>query len=199
MKPSLTVVLPVHNAEASLRRDTYAVVEACSELTGRFELLILDDGSTDDTYEVANELAAEYRQIRVTRRSKRAGLGEALETIRRRIKSDVVIVHDGASRVNAEQLRLVWKQQTLAARGGAQPDAGVSFADLRRPGQTHAAMAEAHRRLMGFQRITVDASAEESPTAPLDKPQERRDGVGSIPPLPRPNLLSALTAFALNE
>ena len=81
MDSSLTVVLPINNAERTLRRDVVDVLEAAAELTALFEVLIVDDGSTDDSYDVAVELAMAYRQVRVMRRSRRKGLTESLREI----------------------------------------------------------------------------------------------------------------------
>ncbi len=212
MQSSLTVVLPIHNAERTLRRDVSDVLEAASELTSQVEVLVVDDASTDDSFESATELAREYRQVRVVRRSKRQQLPETLRAIRANIASDVVIVHDGSSRVNADQLRLIWRQQQVlgAVRDSAQGAAGVSFADLRRPSMTQPAMEVAHRRLWGFQRLLGPATEPETETpADLNTDNRRKDeasqpapakrGVGVVPKLPRTNVFGSITDFALGE
>ncbi|MEQ8847207.1 glycosyltransferase [Botrimarina sp.] len=215
MEPSLTVVLPVQNAERTLRRDVGDVLEAAAELTPRVEVLVVDDASTDDSFETASELANEFRQVRVVRRARSSSLNQTLREIRSSIRSDVVIVHDGSSRVNPDQLRLIWRQQqVLRAVRDSQPAAGgVSFADLRRPSITQPAMEAAHRRLWGFQRMADTAPAADSAAAAaaaLADDNRRRDeaespapaarrGVGVVPPLPRPNVLGSIADFALGE
>src|SRR3954462_3394156 len=67
LNKSLTVVLPVHNGETRLRKSVHEVLELASELTSKFGVLIIDDGSNDATYEVAEELAARYPQVTVRR------------------------------------------------------------------------------------------------------------------------------------
>lgn len=212
VESSLTVVLPVHNAERTLRRDVSDVLEAASELSSRVEVLIVDDASTDDSFESAAELARDYRQVRVLRRSRRQPLSDLLGEVRASIKSDVVIVHDGSSRVNPDQLRLIWRQQQVlgAVRDAQEGREGVSFADLRRPSMVQPAMEAAHRRLWGFQRVaSSDATAAAAGTViskdenrRADKasvgPKDRR-GMGVIPSLPRANVLGSITDFALGE
>lgn len=219
VESSLTVVLPIQNAERTLRRDVSDVLEAASELTSRVEVLIVDDASTDDSFESATELAREYRQVQVMRRTRRQALTEVLREVRANVQSDIVIVHDGSSRVNSNQLRLIWRQQQVL---GAVRDAqgtgreGVSFADLRRPSMVQPAMEAAHRRLWGFQRVaTVPTPAAAPSAAPAASsatasdenlrtdeastgPKTRR-GMGVIPSLPRANVLGSITQFTLGE
>lgn len=205
MDRSLTVVLPIHNAERTLRRDVRAVLDAAADLSPKIEVLVVDNASTDDSYEAASELAVEFPQVRVLRRPQRAGLGEALGRIRRGLDADTVIVHDGASPIEAAQLREVWSQQLeLVGR-----DEGVSFADLRRPAATQKAMEAAHRRLATARPATLVAVEDDADDAGVI---ERRDaasrpeparatGVGKIPQLPamRPGVLGALSDFARGE
>lgn len=213
VQPSLTVVLPVHNGERTLRQDVADVLEAASELTQQVEVLIVDDASKDDTFETAAELTRNYRQVRVIRRGRRQDLADTLSEVRSSIDSDVVIVHDGSSRVNSEQLRLIWRQQQVlgAVRDAGTGSEGVSFADLRRPSITQPAMEVAHRRLWGFQRVAAAAAATDAAPEPAAEPSDNRRtdepaqagrakrGVGVIPSLPRQNVMGSITDFALGE
>ncbi len=206
MDQSLTIVLPLQNAERTIRKDVIRTLEAAAELTSMVELLLVDDASIDDTFDVAKELSIEFPQIRVLRRSIQGGLAAALEQIKARVSSDVVIVHDGQSRVNPEQLRRIWTQQQMLGLVQNQNASSVSFADLRRPAVTQPMMADAHRRLLGFQRFSVDQqdkAAESQAVERMDKADSKkpasRKGVGAIPPLPRPNLFGAISDFARGE
>lgn len=207
MSPSLTVVLPIHNAERTLRTDVSDVLEAASELTDSVRVLIVDDASTDDSFETASELSLDYPQVSVIRRSRRQALPQTLSEIRATVESDIVIVHDGSSRVNPDQLRLIWRQQQVlgAVRDAQDTRGGVSFADLRRPSLTQPAMEAAHRRLWGFQQMAAPAE-EEAPAVDgnlrkdiASNPQRAKRGVGAIPSLPTANVLGSITNFALGE
>ncbi|MGL4512570.1 MAG: glycosyltransferase family 2 protein [Lacipirellulaceae bacterium] len=209
MDKSLCIILPIHNAERTLLRDVTEVLEAASELTSRAEVLIVDDGSHDDSFDVASEIAARYPQVRVVRRATAGGMGEAMREVRGRVAADVVVVHDGASAVNSEQLRMIWTQQTVlgALRGDESAGRGLSFADLRRPALTQPALEAAHRRLLGFQRATFEAQPVEVAASAVtprrdaaSKPEPtQKKGVGVIPPLPRANLFGVITDFARGE
>lgn len=199
MARSLTVVLPVRNAEASLRGHVDDVLHLASELTPSFSVLIVDDGSTDDTYDLAVELATRYPQLRVLRNSRQRGLGPTLRSVRTLIKSDVVVVHDGASKVDVEEIRSLWfdpHHRTPNLKGSGM-NSDVSLDDLRIAAAGHAAMAAAHSRLLGFQLMTTATATQGQDLTRREA--TRQQNVGTIPPLPRPNFLGSLANFALGE
>ena len=62
----LSILIPVYNGEAYLERSITSILEQ-SLGPEEFEILILDDGSTDDTYTMACDLAESCPQIKVFR------------------------------------------------------------------------------------------------------------------------------------
>jgi Glycosyl transferase family 2 len=202
---SLTVVLPVYNGEARLRKSVNEILELASELTSKFGVLIIDDGSNDATYEVAEELAAHYPQVSVRRHRHRSGLGSAIDYVQRQIRSDAVIMHDGVTPIDAGQIRSLWRH--WAARTADSAPAEGSLSDLANLPAIHSAMERVHGRLMGFQMIqpmgTPPAASYDVPLvttlrddAPRTTPSK---GLGRIPAMPRPKFLQALANFARGE
>ncbi|RVC64837.1 glycosyltransferase, partial [Mesorhizobium sp. M4B.F.Ca.ET.088.02.2.1] len=63
--PRVTIVTPFLNAEATLG-EAIASVEA--QTVTDWELLLVDDGSTDDSVKIANDVAATDPRIKVLRR-----------------------------------------------------------------------------------------------------------------------------------
>lgn len=200
MTRNLTVVLPVYNAEATLVRDVAEVLEVAGELAGCVRLFIVDDGSIDDTYDMAAELSLRYPQVHVLRHAERRGLGQSLEALRAKVAGDFVLVHDGASRIDAHQVRQLWmaEQSRSASFATATKNEPVTIDDLRFVSAMHGSMAAAHARLAGFQRLLV-SPVEASDRQLTRRDRQRRKGVGVIPPLPRPNFMGALANFALGE
>src|SRR5262245_19158235 len=91
---TLCVLLPVYNGHHSLESTVAELLEWLPELTDHFELCILDDGSTDDTADVARELAARYPQIKLVRHPVRLGLAETIQTALDNTRGEVVLVGD---------------------------------------------------------------------------------------------------------
>jgi glycosyltransferase involved in cell wall biosynthesis len=210
---SLTIVLPVHNGESRLRSDVARMLDLASELTSDFGILIVDDGSTDATYEVAEDMATRYPQIAVRRHRHRCGLGPAIEHVQRNVRSDAVIFHDGLTPMNVNQMRNVWRRwiaQNDVEQGAGNPAAQQQeICDFDNLPAIHAAMERAHGQLPGFQLIALskqDRPGETTECADtVSSPRtdaahvSRGEGVGRIPRLPRPKLLSAIADFAFGE
>lgn len=202
---SLTVVLPVHNAETTLRDSVDRILEIAGDLTSQVEVLIVDDGSTDDTFDIASELSGRFPQVQAIRQATRRGVGPTVQSIRRRVNSDVLMVHDGVSEMNPEQLQALWNRRI----DPGQPT-DVTVADLLRPRANQRAMAAAHKRLLSFKLVAPEgkaatdeaSSVEIAPNTTVDqahKQPQPSSGVGAIPHLPRPNIMGSLGEFALGE
>jgi glycosyltransferase involved in cell wall biosynthesis len=88
----LSYVLPVHNAEAWLQRKVEALLDDLAEQAERFELLVIDDGSLDETALVARQLAATYPQVTFVRRELRYGSDAALQFAARKAKGQRIVV-----------------------------------------------------------------------------------------------------------
>ena len=212
---SLTIVLPVYNGESRLTHHVTEMLELASELTSRFEVMIVDDGSTDDTSAVAQELATQFPQISIRRHRHRRGLGPIISMVQRRVSSDVVIVHDGVTPINSVEVRRLWNQsaaETQMPRSGRTTGRSPGKPDLRDLAgirATHTAMALAHERVLGFHLLqpvrdediasSTSFPAPHTGYAPTKPRQTDRSSVGQLPLLPRPNFLSAVADFALGE
>ena len=78
--PAVTVLMPVHNGEATLAR---AITSVQAQTSSSWELLLVDDHSTDHTPRIAAEFAAADPRIRVLRTASAIGdrgLVAALDT-----------------------------------------------------------------------------------------------------------------------
>lgn len=125
MKNTLSLIMPVRNCESTLARHVARWLEIVPELTQRFEVLIVDDGSTDHTFEVAEELSREYPQIRALRNSVSRGTQQAVRTGMEQARGDVVFVQDEQGAISSNDLRRLWEmrqdQQLVMARTPSKP------------------------------------------------------------------------------
>jgi dolichol-phosphate mannosyltransferase len=114
--PRLSVVVPVFN-----ERDNIAslVSEIVAGLQGgpEFEIIYVDDHSTDDGLEVLNSLKKEVRQLRVLRHAAQSGQSTAIRNGVKAARADWVITLDGDGQNDPGDIA-----KLLAARDAASAD-----------------------------------------------------------------------------
>ncbi len=79
-KHAVSAVLPAYNEEANLQAVAEGLRKALERECDRFEIIIVDDGSTDSTGEIADALAAEHEAVRVIHKAANQGYGAALRS-----------------------------------------------------------------------------------------------------------------------
>jgi NAD(P)-dependent dehydrogenase (short-subunit alcohol dehydrogenase family) len=72
---SLSVLVPAYNEVGNLAQTVDRLIRALSISVEDYEIIVIDDGSTDGTAEVADRLAEEYSAVRVYHNSPNRGLG----------------------------------------------------------------------------------------------------------------------------
>ncbi|WP_425619207.1 glycosyltransferase family 2 protein [Anatilimnocola sp. NA78] len=117
---TLSLIMPVRDCEATLGRQVARWLEIIPELTQRFELLIVDDGSNDHTFETAEELARQYPQVRALRNTVARGTQQAVRTGLEQARGEIVFVQDEQAAISSNDLRRLWEmrqnQQLVMAR-----------------------------------------------------------------------------------
>jgi SAM-dependent methyltransferase len=88
----LSVLMPVYNEARTLRTIVRRVLDA--PVDGTLELVAVDDGSTDRSFEVLQELASSDDRIVVLRHPVNRGKGAAIRTAIARMTGDVAVVQD---------------------------------------------------------------------------------------------------------
>src|SRR5690349_7930964 len=82
--PVLSFIVPAHNEQACLPRTLRAIHEAASDVGQPYEVIVVDDASTDATAGIARQndaivVSVNHRQIAATRNSgARAAKGDRL-------------------------------------------------------------------------------------------------------------------------
>ncbi len=76
--PSISIILPVYNEENSIGQTIHSVCNSSYPKNSSFELLVIDDGSKDNTYNVAKTIAKEYPNKVKVYRKENGGKSKAL-------------------------------------------------------------------------------------------------------------------------
>jgi glycosyltransferase involved in cell wall biosynthesis len=91
---SLSVVIPMYNEEDNVTNTVKQVSEVLGSLQDRWEIVLVNDGSTDHTLQVAEELAKGDERVRVISYPRNAGRGKALRTGFASARGDIVVSTD---------------------------------------------------------------------------------------------------------
>ena len=94
MNDFVSAIVPVHNGEARLPQCVERLVETLSDLAQRFEILIVDDASTDQTVEVARQLVSQYPQVRVLRHRRKLGTSASIQSGIAQARGRAVVLQD---------------------------------------------------------------------------------------------------------
>ncbi|HSN82532.1 MAG TPA: glycosyltransferase [Polyangiales bacterium] len=89
-KPSISIVIPVYNEEAILRSAVVDLVDRLADFGWSYELVLAENGSTDDTARVASDLAEKLPQL-VCRHTAEPDYGKALREGILYAKGEIVI------------------------------------------------------------------------------------------------------------
>jgi len=108
LERSLSALLPVRNVESTLRRTVLGMLDILPELTSRFDLVVIDDCSSDATIEVADELAAHYPQLLTVRHPVPQGRAAAIRTGLDLGHGEVVFFADDDCQLPLDQVHRLW-------------------------------------------------------------------------------------------
>lgn len=92
--PQLSVVIPVCNEAENVRPLALEIAAALGR-SWSYEIIFIDDGSTDATAAIVRALAAELRHIRLLRHRERSGQSAAICTGVRVARGDWIVTLDG--------------------------------------------------------------------------------------------------------
>lgn len=93
--PDVTIIIPAHNEEEGITD----VITQLKALSGNYEILVVDDGSTDNTHKLASETG-----VKVIRHPYNKGNGAAIKTGARHAEGDILLFMDGDGQHNPEYI-----------------------------------------------------------------------------------------------
>lgn len=111
MSKSLSIILPVCNAESKLADKVSRLLGVTADLTNDLELMIVDDGSTDNTEEVAIELSQRHSQVNNIRFSEPCGKINAVNVGIMRTRGDVILIQNIDASISADAVRGLWEMR----------------------------------------------------------------------------------------
>lgn len=96
----ISVFLPAYNEEANIERAVRSSVEVLESISDDYEVLVVNDASTDRTREIVEAMAAENNRIRIFNHEKNTRLGGAIRTGFTQTSKNIVFYCDADNPVN---------------------------------------------------------------------------------------------------
>jgi undecaprenyl-phosphate 4-deoxy-4-formamido-L-arabinose transferase len=93
--PDISLVVPVYNEERTLEEVYRRSVEALEALGRPYEIIVVDDGSTDKTWTLLEQLHARDAQLRAVRFKRNFGQHPAMHAGLVRARGEIVVTMDG--------------------------------------------------------------------------------------------------------
>jgi len=92
-EPLFTLIIPAYNEEGAIL-ETIQSLRSYLVDAGPYELLVVNDGSTDRTREILEKAASEDADLSVVHHSRNGGYGSALKTGVRRARGQYIVITD---------------------------------------------------------------------------------------------------------
>ena len=104
---SISVFFPCYNEQDNVERTTQQAVEVFEGLEADFEIIIVNDGSADETGVRADAIAAGDSRIRVVHHPHNMGYGAALQSGIRAAKKELIFFTDGDGQFDIGEIKLL--------------------------------------------------------------------------------------------
>lgn len=102
--PSLTVFFPAFNEEDIIEKTVTGALAACAPLTADLEVVVVDDGSADQTAAIVEKMAAADPRVRLIRHERNRGYGAALRTGFAGARKELVFFSDADGQFDLREL-----------------------------------------------------------------------------------------------
>jgi len=104
---SISVFFPAFNDEATIAMLVRDALDVLPQLTDDFEVIVVNDGSTDSTGVILDELTNTFPKFKVVHHSKNQGYGAALRTGFNTATKNLVFYTDGDGQYDVREILLL--------------------------------------------------------------------------------------------
>jgi glycosyltransferase involved in cell wall biosynthesis len=107
--PSLSVFFPAYNDSGTIASLVITALQSAAKLTPDHEVLVVNDGSSDGTQQILDELARMYPKLRIVTHQANRGYGGALRSGFANASKDIVFYTDGDAQYDPSEMALLWQ------------------------------------------------------------------------------------------
>jgi glycosyltransferase involved in cell wall biosynthesis len=107
---SLTVFFPAYNDSGTIASLVIRALQTAAKLTPNHEVVVVNDGSTDSTAQILDELMKVYPKLRIVTHEGNRGYGGALRSGFATAAKEIVFYTDGDAQYDPGEMELLWQQ-----------------------------------------------------------------------------------------
>jgi len=111
---SLSIFFPFWNEEDNIERVVIDAIPIAKEIADKWEILLIDDGSTDKTKQIGEELEKKYPQVKLISHHTNRGYGAALKTGFDNARYEYIVFIDGDLQFDFQEVTKFIKKITDA-------------------------------------------------------------------------------------
>ncbi len=123
----ISVVIPAHNEENGISATLHAVTSELNKVSDTFEIIVIDDGSTDETWNTLKNMAIENSQLKAVQLSRCFGKENAISAGLSMAQGDAIILMDAdlqhPPEMIPEMIRL-WQEEGFDVVDGVKSSRG---------------------------------------------------------------------------
>ena len=115
----LSVIVPVYNLSAYVEECLISVLEQQTDF--EFEVVVIDDGSSDDSWDIMQQLATQWPQLRALQNPQNIGVCLTIRALLEQARGDYLVYIDG------DDVALPGKLQALADHLDTNPECNFVY------------------------------------------------------------------------
>ncbi len=97
----ISIIIPVFNEQKTVEE----VIKKVLNLPLEKEIIVVDDGSTDGTREILEQLKVKSEKLKVMFHKKNSGKGSAIRTALSEVSGDIVCIQDADLEYNTDEIK----------------------------------------------------------------------------------------------
>jgi glycosyltransferase involved in cell wall biosynthesis len=101
---SISVFFPCYNEQENVGRTVEKALNVLEKLNADFEVIVVDDGSSDETERIADEIAGDHDKVKVVHHERNLGYGAALQSGFKAATKELVFYTDGDGQFDINEM-----------------------------------------------------------------------------------------------
>ena len=106
----LSMFFPAYNDRGTIASLVITALRTAKRLTPDHEVIVVNDGSADNTADILDELARSYPEVRVVHHQTNRGYGGALRTGFATATRELVFYTDGDAQYDPTEMEILWRR-----------------------------------------------------------------------------------------